>query len=1297
MITIVSLAQTPGMIIKPAGGTGALVLDPDGDGYVSQKTNGIQLGFTIPPDNDVIQSEIPYVALVRPDVQGDLQKGPAGGFTEIVGTDAAGNNAILTYSDDNYLYYRFRLSGYASNSKSYSILIDTDQKFGFTGPNKDDNAVVGNPGFEVEIVLETNFNVKAFNVDGSAARPSSAVESALYETNCQKSIAVSKAGGDMDYFYDFYLPYPTTLFTKDTPLRYVALTSINPMPAIGNNGISDVGGVGEFGDLDQAFMDLIDAQTPTIPGGEVLERTSCPLINSVSLGDLSISGTTEGVNTIINVSVYQNDGTTLLCSNSITTSSSSWNIHIGNLCPLQLGYKIRATAIAPGKGVSYDNCDIETVTSVPCNIQAPSSIGFSNSDKNIDITFSTAVTGIVTVYNSNGTTWKAQAILNTTTISMSGGLPQTGNGKIPNGSYYATLTIGSCESGRVYGCLNSTLGSNKPTLNSPITLESSTITGTGGIAGANIIIYANGNQIATTISGDGIWTANVSNLLLCQSITAKQVEAGKCISLASDALIVTRPAAKPTLLTTGCFSSPGSIYGISTEVGATVTLYKTFPLTAILGTAIVGIDRTWTVNNLTLNNGDVVAAAVTSGPCLTASVNSAPVTISTQTTISDYTISFNQVVEKQTSVSGTISGGTYPITLKLFVDETFVGSATVINNAGNWTINGLTSYDLAIGSKVQATITGSGCESALSTNFTPVQCITPLVSTYSAGSRNYCIGSTGTVALTTSEAGAIYQLVNASGEAQGLPVSGTGSGINLYTNIINAPLLGLYVKAYKIGNNACAVLSKAVINFDTENPSPNITFSNNVLSMAKGTPFVLLPYSEKSSTPSADNYTVDYSLAANNQGFIDISVQTPIPASAISLVVPATVNVGTYSGTITVHSNSSLACTTSYGFTITVYQDNSVPVISAQPVNKTICSGQTTTLSVMASGSGDLTYQWQSSTTYGGTYTNITTGIGYGATTANYTTPALTSTTFFRVIVSNANGNITSNVATVNVTAAVGGTGTIAGTSPVCKGVNGVSYIVSGITNATSYTWEYTGSGALINGTGNSVFINFGATATGGILSVKGNNTCGGGAAATYPITVNPPPTAVAGEDLFTCSNSGAVNITSGASAYNHSSVAWTSSGTAGTIDNANSLTEATYSPSAGDIAVGRVTLTLIATGNAGCGNALSTKQLTIATAPVATFISAPGAHICLNESVTYTTQSLKTDYEWTFSGTSGSDYIITPGWVGSESNTVTIRWLTDKNKIVSVKYKDSSGGCPGTAATISTEVHPIPQIGDFY
>ncbi len=86
--------------------------------------------------------------------------------------------------------------------------------------------------------------------------------------------------------------------------------------------------------------------------------------------------------------------------------------------------------------------------------------------------------------------------------------------------------------------------------------------------------------------------------------------------------------------------------------------------------------------------------------------------------------------------------------------------------------------------------------------------------------------------------------------------------------------------------------------------------------------------------------------------------------------------------------------------------------------------------------------------------------------------------------------------------------------------------------------------------------------------------------------------TAVAGTAVQTCANSGAVNITAGSSAANYSTIAWSG---AGTFTNANSLTTATYTPTAAEISAGTATITLTANPNAPCATvAVSTKILTI-------------------------------------------------------------------------------------------------------
>ncbi len=64
--------------------------------------------------------------------------------------------------------------------------------------------LTGNPGFELEIVLETNFRVAAYNVDGTSSP--TLINSYSINTNSQISVALSTASSTLIIFIDFYVP-----------------------------------------------------------------------------------------------------------------------------------------------------------------------------------------------------------------------------------------------------------------------------------------------------------------------------------------------------------------------------------------------------------------------------------------------------------------------------------------------------------------------------------------------------------------------------------------------------------------------------------------------------------------------------------------------------------------------------------------------------------------------------------------------------------------------------------------------------------------------------------------------------------------------------------------------------------------------------------------------------------------------------------------------------------------------------------------------------------------------------------
>jgi hypothetical protein len=113
---------------------------------------------------------------------------------------------------------------------------------------------------------------------------------------------------------------------------------------------------------------------------------------------------------------------------------------------------------------------------------------------------------------------------------------------------------------------------------------------------------------------------------------------------------------------------------------------------------------------------------------------------------------------------------------------------------------------------------------------------------------------------------------------------------------------------------------------------------------------------------------------------------------------------GNYSVTVT---NASGCSTASAATSVTV---NPATTISQQPQSVTIARNTTTTLSVTASGTGTVTYQWYRGTS--GTTTNPVSG----ATSFQYTTPRLGKGTYtYWVRVTSSCGSVNSSTATVSV------------------------------------------------------------------------------------------------------------------------------------------------------------------------------------------------------------------------------------------------------------------------------------------
>jgi choice-of-anchor C domain-containing protein len=149
------------------------------------------------------------------------------------------------------------------------------------------------------------------------------------------------------------------------------------------------------------------------------------------------------------------------------------------------------------------------------------------------------------------------------------------------------------------------------------------------------------------------------------------------------------------------------------------------------------------------------------------------------------------------------------------------------------------------------------------------------------------------------------------------------------------------------------------------------------------------------------NFTGNF--GAGSTSIFTISVQSPNPGTITTAFDAAYVNASASVTEINETNNGSgMPMTTIIG------SPPSPPTITTHPTSQTITSGSTATLSVTATGTEPLTYQW-----YQGISGDTTTPVGTNS--ASFTTPALTATTSYWVRVSNSAGSTDSDAATIRI------------------------------------------------------------------------------------------------------------------------------------------------------------------------------------------------------------------------------------------------------------------------------------------
>lgn len=268
-ISYAGLAQTPGQIYDNAANNTTNPMDPDGDGYISASG----AAWTIAETTELTFSAIPQV---DPEPDGDIRTGSSCGATDVVDNPSTGAESSFVYFDDvnQIMVYRIRLAQDASGAFGYSVLVDTDGAFGFTGSSPDNNAVTGNPGFEFEIRYVTGATNLLYvdDVDGNNGSNGTDFSYGL-DDNTQRAYALfndSDCTGNDAVFYDFYIPLSAMGLTESSVIRLAAATSSNPSNSILSNP-SDIAGIDDdnWPDEDLAYIELIGLQGDGTPVGNL--------------------------------------------------------------------------------------------------------------------------------------------------------------------------------------------------------------------------------------------------------------------------------------------------------------------------------------------------------------------------------------------------------------------------------------------------------------------------------------------------------------------------------------------------------------------------------------------------------------------------------------------------------------------------------------------------------------------------------------------------------------------------------------------------------------------------------------------------------------------------------------------------------------------------------------------------------------------------------------------------------------------------------------------------------------------
>lgn len=490
-----------------------------------------------------------------------------------------------------------------------------------------------------------------------------------------------------------------------------------------------------------------------------------------------------------------------------------------------------------------------------------------------------------------------------------------------------------------------------------------------------------------------------------------------------------------------------------TASGSQPLVYQWYNTNGIISGAISNPLQLTSLSSGSANN----YYCVVSNTCGSATSNAATLTIKTPPVVSSLSPS-TTVCENNAVVFSITATGTAPISYQWYKNLSIITGAT---NA-TYSISSASTSDA--GNYYCKATNSCGSDSS---NISVLTVNTkPVITSQTSNNISFCEGNTMTLSVTaTGTPPLTYQWYKNS-----LPITGATNNTYTVSSVVSADA-GTY---HCIVTNGCNSQQSNAISV-TIRTAPVITNQSSSTNRCSGQSMTF-------SVTASGTYPLSY------QWYKDNTIITSATNQDYTISSVSTASAGSYYCIV----SNSCGSSTSNQIQLTIKE---APSISTHPSSLTVCSGQSTTFSVTASGTSPLTYKW---------YKNNT--LINGATNYFYTISSTSPNDagIYYCVISNDCGTVQSNSATLTVNTAPSIVSQY-GTATICSGQsNQFSITVNGST-PISYQWYFNNS-AISNATSYQYYISSANTSNSGNYYCIASNSCGTIQSATQTLTVNTPP-----------------------------------------------------------------------------------------------------------------------------------------------------------------------------------------------